>query len=54
VSAVYAEPPSAAYEEMREIALKAGLSRGVNYSGSRETVVAQCRMHQLIARKPMA
>jgi SAM-dependent methyltransferase len=120
VSAVYAEPPSAAYDEMREIALKAGVTRGVNYSGgrwahtwardagfeivhvdayhphylegrhkgfwnwtlrnacrrlvdegtmteahwqtlvdgmtqadsSRETVVAHCRMHQLIARKP--
>ena len=121
VSAVYAEPPSAAYEEVRDIGLKAGLARGVNYSGgrrahtwardagfevvhvdayhphylegphkgfwnwtlrnacrrlvdegtmteaywqqlvdgmtkadsSRETVVAHCRMHQLIARKPL-
>jgi SAM-dependent methyltransferase len=121
VSAVYAEPPCAAYDEMREIALKAGLARGVNYSGgrwvhtwakeagfdvvfvdayhphylegphkgfwnwtlrnagrrlvdegtltegrwqeladgmteadqSRDTVVAHCRMHQLIARKPL-
>src|SRR4051812_26816530 len=122
VSAVYAEPPSAAYDEMREIGLNAGLARGVNYAGgrwvhtwareagfeivhvdayhphylegphkgfwnwtlrnvcrrlvdegtltearwqeladgmsqaddSRETVVAHCRMHQLIARKPLA
>ena len=122
VSAIYAEPPSPAYEQMREIALKAGLARGVNYSGgrwahtwakeagfeivhadayhphylegphkgfwnwtlrnacrrlveeggmtearwtelvdgmtqadnSRGTVVAHCRMHQLIARKPLA
>ena len=121
VSAVYAEPHSVAYEEMREIGLNAGLARGVNYSGgrwahtwareagfelvhvdayhphylegphkgfwnwtlrnavrrlvdegtmsegrwralvdgmtqadhSRETVVAHCRMHQLIARKPL-
>jgi SAM-dependent methyltransferase len=122
VSAVYAEPPSRAYDQMREIVLKAGLARGVNYSGgrcahtwakeagfeivhadayhphyldgphkgfwnwtlrngtrrlvdegvltearwtelvdgmtqadnSRDTVVAHCRMHQLIARKPLA
>jgi len=122
VSAVYAQPPSAAYDEMREIGLKAGLARGVNYSGGRwahtwakeagfellhadayhphylegphkgfwnwtlrnacrrlveegtltaarwtelvdgmtqadnspDTVVAHCRMHQLIARKPLA
>jgi SAM-dependent methyltransferase len=35
VSAVYAEPPSAAYEEMREIALAAGRARGVDYAGGR-------------------
>jgi len=122
VSAVYTEPRSAAYDEMREIALEAGRSRGVNYDGGRSihlwaldagfelvhaaayhphflngphkafwnwtfrnatrslisdgtltearwselvagmnaaddsptTVVAHCRMHQLIARKPTA
>jgi SAM-dependent methyltransferase len=122
VSAVYAEPPSAAYSDMREIALEAGRARGVDYAGgrwahtwakdagfeivhvdayhphylegpyksfwnwtlrnacrslvqegtmtesrwqelvdgmtradeSRDTVVAHCRMHQLIARKPLA
>jgi SAM-dependent methyltransferase len=121
VSAVYAEPPSPAYDEMREIALAAGRARGVNYAGGRwahtwaiaagfeivhmdayqphfiegrfkgfwnwtlrnvcrrlvdegamtpatwdrlvdgmsavdddrDTVVAHCRMHQLIARKPV-
>ena len=120
VSAIYAEPPSAAYNNMREIALKAGRDRGVDYAGGRwahtwakqagfeivhvdayhphyiegpyksfwnwtlssaalslvaagtltqdrwnklvagmteadsppDTVVAHCRMHQLIARKP--
>ena len=120
VGAVYAEPRSAAYEEMREIVLKAGHARGVDYDGGRyahmwakeagfalvdvaayhphylkgphkgfwnwtlrngsrrlvdegqlseakwmelvdgmtaadnspDTVVAHCRMHQLIARKP--
>jgi SAM-dependent methyltransferase len=120
VSAVYAEPSSAAYEEMRDIALAAGRARGVDYSSGRrvhtfakaagfeivhvdayqphfidgrfkgfwnwtlrnvcrrlldegemttarwqrlvdgmnaadadpDTVVAHCRMHQLIARKP--
>lgn len=120
VSAVYTEPRSAAYEEMREIALRAGRDRGVDYDGGRyahlwakeagfelvhvaayhphylngphkgfwnwtfrnltrslvnegslteqrwrelvagmteadnssDTVVAHCRMHQLIARKP--
>jgi SAM-dependent methyltransferase len=35
VSALYAEPPSSAYEEMRDIALKAGCDRGVDYSGGR-------------------
>ena len=35
VSAVYAEPPSRAYDEMRDIALKAGRDRGVDYSGGR-------------------
>jgi SAM-dependent methyltransferase len=35
VSAVYAEPRSAAYEEMREIALAAGRGRGVDYAGGR-------------------
>jgi len=35
VSAVYAEPRSAAYEEIRDIALKAGHARGVDYSGGR-------------------
>jgi len=122
VGAVYAEPKSAAYEEMRDIALRAGRDRGVDYDGGRyahlwakeagfelvhvsayhphylngphkgfwnwtlrnatlrlvqdgslledrwnelvegmtaadaspETVVAHCRMHQLIARKPVA
>jgi hypothetical protein len=121
VSAVYTEPPSA-YEQMRDIALKAGRERGVDYAGGRvahlwakevgfeivhvdayqphyiegpykgfwnwtlrvalqrlveegaltqarwdelvtgmtaadaspDTVVAHCRMHQLLARKPSA
>ena len=121
LAGVYAEPRSAAYEEMREIALKAGEARGVDYDGGRyahmwakeagfelvdvaayhphylkgphksfwnwtlrnasrrlvdegqlsearwkelvdgmtaadnspHTVVAHCRMHQLIARKPL-
>jgi SAM-dependent methyltransferase len=35
VSAVYAEPRSPAYEEIREIALKAGQDRGVDYTGGR-------------------
>jgi SAM-dependent methyltransferase len=35
VSGVYAEPRSAAYEEMRDIALKAGHDRGVDYDGGR-------------------
>ena len=120
VSAVYAEPNSAAYVELREICLEAGRRRGVDYAGGRrahswakeagfdvvhvdayhphyltgehkgfwnwtlravaeglvsegtltagrleelvagmteadaspDTVVAHCRMHQLIARKP--
>lgn len=121
VSAVYTEPRSAAYEEMRDLCLKAGVARGVVYEGGRhahlwakqagfelvhaaayhphylsgphkgfwnwtlrnasrrlveegtisrerweelvrgmkaadespDTVVAHCRMHQLIARKPI-
>lgn len=121
VSQVYAEPRSEAYEQMREIALKAGRARGADYDGGRyahlwardagfelvhvaayhphylngphksfwnwtlrnavqrlvddgelsrerfdelvagmteadnspDTVVAHCRMHQLIARKPI-
>jgi SAM-dependent methyltransferase len=35
VSAIYAEPPSAAYEEMRDIGLAAGRARGVDYAGGR-------------------
>ena len=35
VSAVYAEPRSEAYEEMRDIALHAGRQRGVDYDGGR-------------------
>jgi len=35
VSAVYAEPRSAAYDEMREICLDAGRNRGVDYAGGR-------------------
>lgn len=35
VSAIYAEPRSAAYEEMRDIFLAAGRQRGVDYSGGR-------------------
>jgi len=35
VSQVYAEPRSPAYEEMRDIALKAGQARGVDYDGGR-------------------
>jgi cyclopropane fatty-acyl-phospholipid synthase-like methyltransferase len=35
VSAVYAEPRSEAYEEMREIVLAAGRARGVDYFGGR-------------------
>lgn len=35
VSAVYAEPRSAAYEEMRDLALDTGRKRGVNYDGGR-------------------
>lgn len=37
-SAIYTEPRSAAYEEMREIALRAGRDRGVDYDGG-------CRAH---------
>jgi len=37
VSAVYAEPHSPAYEEMREIALSAARARGVDYTGGRRT-----------------
>lgn len=33
VGAVYTEPRSAAYEEVRDIALKAGRARGVDYDG---------------------
>ena len=35
VGAVYSEPRSAAYEEMRDIALRAGRVRGVDYDGGR-------------------
>ena len=35
VSAVYAEPHSPAYFDMREIALEGGRQRGVDYSGGR-------------------
>jgi len=35
VGGVYAEPRSAAYEEMRDTALKAGHARGVDYDGGR-------------------
>ena len=35
VSALYAEPRSAAYEELRDIGLEAGRKRGVDYSGGR-------------------
>jgi SAM-dependent methyltransferase len=35
VSAVYAEPRSAAYEELRDIGLEAGRQRGVDYTGGR-------------------
>jgi SAM-dependent methyltransferase len=35
VSAIYAEPKSEAYEEMREIALASGRARGVDYAGGR-------------------
>ena len=35
VSAVYAEPCSPAYEEIREIALKAAQDRGVDFTGGR-------------------
>ena len=35
VSAVYTEPASAAYDEMRDIALAAGRARGVDYSSGR-------------------
>ena len=35
VSAVYAEPNSAAYVELREICLEAGRRRGVDYAGGR-------------------
>ena len=38
VSAIYAESRSAAYEEMRDIALRAGRDRGVDYDGG-------CRAH---------
>jgi SAM-dependent methyltransferase len=35
VSAVYAEPTSTAYTELRDICLEAGRQRGVDYSGGR-------------------
>ena len=35
VSAVYAEPRSAAYEEMRDIGIADGRARGVDYTGGR-------------------
>ena len=35
LSAIYAEPPSDAYDEMREIAIAAGRTRGVDYTGGR-------------------
>jgi len=35
VSAIYAEPRSAAYEELRDICLAGGRQRGVDYSGGR-------------------
>lgn len=35
VSAIYTEPRSEAYEQMRDIALNAGLARGVDYDGGR-------------------
>jgi len=37
VSAVYAEPRSAAYEEMRDIGIAGGRARGVDYTGGRRT-----------------
>lgn len=37
VSAVYAEPRSAAYEEMRDIGIAGGQARGVDYTGGRRT-----------------
>jgi SAM-dependent methyltransferase len=35
VSAIYSEPPSSAYEQMRDLGLKAGRERGVDYAGGR-------------------
>ncbi|MFO1460348.1 MAG: methyltransferase domain-containing protein [Verrucomicrobiota bacterium] len=35
ISAIYAEPRSAAYEEMRDLSLAAGKARGVDYDGGR-------------------
>jgi SAM-dependent methyltransferase len=35
VSSVYTEPRSAAYEEMRDLALRAGRARGADYDGGR-------------------
>jgi len=35
VSAVYAEPPSAAYAELRDICMEGARQRGVDYSGGR-------------------
>jgi SAM-dependent methyltransferase len=37
VSAVYAEPRSAAYEEMRDIGIDGGRQRGVDFTGGRRT-----------------
>jgi cyclopropane fatty-acyl-phospholipid synthase-like methyltransferase len=39
VSAVYAEPRSAAYEEMRDIGIAGGHARGVDYTGGRRAHV---------------
>src|SRR5258707_1054151 len=36
VSAVYVEPPSAAYTELREICMEGARQRGVDYSGGRK------------------
>jgi len=35
LSAIYAEPPSAAYDEMREIAIAVGSARGIDYTRGR-------------------
>lgn len=36
ISGVYAEPPSEAYNQYRELAIKTGQARGVNYEGGRQ------------------